>query len=765
MRDQINKILLVEDNAAHVELVLRAFEPYPENYQLFTAGLFKEACDQIPSLNPDLIIADYRLPDGEGTNLIHCGGNRGSLPVILLTSHGDEKLAVAALKAGVLDYVVKSADTFQNLPRIANRCLREWRTLQDRKRAEHRLRESQEKLQTVLAHAPVLLWTVDRQGSFTFWEGKKYVTGLSESEGVVGRTIYDLFENRYEILSNFERALGGEAFTAQENFSDRVLETHYQPIFDRTGKLTEVIGVCTDITERVKATEELQRLYAAIEQSADEIIITDSNGGIRYVNPAFERNTGYERPAIISSNVNALKSVHHEAGFYEELWSTLHNGQVWKGRFTDTNKEGTLYFCDATISPIRDRAGTISGFVWIKRDVTSRLALEKQLMQAQKMEAIGTLANGVAHDFNNILGAIIGYAEMALFDAGEGSTQYNNLKHVLQAGERASQLVKQILAFSRQTAGEALSVQVQPIAKEVLQLLRAAIPAHIRIKADLASDTSVLADPTQIHQILMNLCSNASHAMQHKGGELSMTLQDVRLEDEAAQRIPNTKPGHYVRITVKDTGPGISPDAVDRIFDPFYTTKSPSMGTGLGLSVVSNIVAANSGFIDMENHPGRGVAFHIYLPASGEHAPKPEAEKQRPPRGDEHILFVDDEKFLTDVGEQILNRQGYRVTTTNRSLEALEMFRRSPDRFDLVISDLTMPNMTGDRLAAELLRIRPDLPIIICTGMSERLTVEKVKKLGVCGVVNKPVVLSQLAQLVRQALDRKPMKDEGEVGT
>jgi PAS domain S-box-containing protein len=752
MRNEFCTILLVEDNQDHVELAQRAFEPFCDIYQLFPVRSFSDARRKIDELNPDLVIADYRLPDGVGTDLLTIRGDQEILPLILLTSHGDEKLAVAALKAGILDYVVKSADSFADLPRIANRSIREWRTAQEHRLAEQRLRESQKRLQTILAHAPVSLWTITPEGVFIYWQGKQRLPGLPGPEEIIGRSVYDLFENRHAILANFRRALKGEILTAQEHSQGIVLETRYQPVMEGDGRLSQVIGVSTDITDREHALEELRRMHTAIEQSEDEIIITDPNGIIKYVNPAFERNMGFLRSEVIGNDIKSLDNLSCEGSLFAELWSTLTSGQVWKGRLSDSKKNGTIYHSDAIISPIRDPIGLIIGFAWIKRDVTARLALEKQLIQAQKMQAIGTLANGIAHDFNNILAAIVGYAEMALYQAPDHSAQKYNLQRVLQAGERARQLVRQILAFSRQTPGETLCVPVRLIAQEVLQLLRAAIPSTIEIKADLLSDVCVQADPSHIHQILMNLCSNAAQSMHDSGGNLEITLRHLPCDEDMTRRFSHGAPGGFVRVTVKDTGGGIPAEHLDRIFDPFFTTKSPGKGTGLGLSVVSNIVNIYGGFIDVENHPGKGVTFQVYLPASMAEASQAPAVQSPQSGSGEHILFIDDESLLTEIGEQILLRLGYRVTVANDSLAALEIFKASPHAYDLVISDLTMPNLTGDRLVREMMVLRPDLPVIICTGMAESVEEEKVKALGVRALAVKPITINQLAEIIRQAL-------------
>jgi signal transduction histidine kinase/ActR/RegA family two-component response regulator len=382
-----------------------------------------------------------------------------------------------------------------------------------------------------------------------------------------------------------------------------------------------------------------------------------------------------------------------------------------------------------------------------------KLQLETQLRQAQKMEAIGTLAGGIAHDFNNILSAVIGYTEIVLADVAKGTPQHRNLREVLKAGYRARDLVNQILMFSRQKDKELKPIQVNQIVIEALQLLRASLPTTIRIEPNLSSNSAVLADPTQLHQVIMNLCTNAAHAMRERGGLLKIDLQDTLLDDGFIEEHPSLSAGAYVKLSVSDTGHGMEKTVADRIFDPFFTTKDRGEGTGMGLAVVLGIVKGHGGAIILDTRLNMGSAFDIYLPVIRDQADAESNENTNIPRGTGHILFVDDEKSLADLGFQILSRLGYDVTTRTSSVEALELFTVQPDKFDLVITDTTMPNMTGDELAAKLLDIRSDIPVILCTGYSERISAEKAQRIGIKEFVLKPIVMSELATTVRKVLD------------
>jgi PAS domain S-box-containing protein len=381
------------------------------------------------------------------------------------------------------------------------------------------------------------------------------------------------------------------------------------------------------------------------------------------------------------------------------------------------------------------------------------LRIQAQLQQAQKMEAIGTLAGGIAHDFNNILSAVIGYTEIALADVPEGTSQHRNLQEVLKAGSRARDLVKQILTFSRQTKQELRPVQIKQIVSETLRLLRASLPTTVKISVDLQSDSAVLAEPTQIHQVIMNLCTNAAHAMRATGGQLKIDLSNVELSGSLIEQQPYLTPGQYIRLRVIDTGHGMETAIVDRIFDPFFTTKERGEGTGMGLAVVLGIVKSHGGTITVESEMGKGSTFNIFLPAIMQEVDHEVSAKAPIPTGTERILFIDDEKSLVDLGQQILERLGYKVTIRTSSVEALELFMEQPHKFDLVITDMTMPNMTGDELAGKLMRIRADIPVVLCTGYSERISQERAHDLGIKEFILKPIVMRELAVKVRSALD------------
>lgn len=398
-------------------------------------------------------------------------------------------------------------------------------------------------------------------------------------------------------------------------------------------------------------------------------------------------------------------------------------------------------------------ADTLAGILIRRYTEEEKERLEANLQQSQKMEAIGTLAGGIAHDFNNILTAIIGYSEMTLAIVEKGSILEDNIKEVITAGNRATDLVRQILAFSRQSAQEAIPIMPSLIVKEAIKLLRSATPTTIDIKQNIKSDSLIMGDQTRIHQVLMNLCTNAVHAMEEAGGTLTVDLTDVLLDESFRSQYADIAPGKYLKLTISDTGTGIKPDIIESIFDPYFTTKEPGEGTGLGLSVVHGIVKGLNGEITVASELGRGSTFTVYLPILEKSVEFKPTTVEIPPVGNETVLLVDDDASIVNMCQQMLVSLGYTVTKRTSSIEALELFKNRPDDFDLVLTDMTMPNITGDRLAIELMKIRPDIPVILCTGYSRKISEENAAKIGIKAFVMKPFVKIELAKTVRKVLD------------
>ncbi len=517
------------------------------------------------------------------------------------------------------------------------------------------------------------------------------------------------------------------------------------------GRPRLVVEFSRDITRQKQAEAKLKRLCTAINQSDEAVMITDRNGAIQYVNPAFTDITGYEQPEVIGKNPGFLMAEKNHGPFHAEFWSTIKVGSTWKGYTTSTKKDGSHYTQHATISPVTANGGTVTNFVAVMRDVTVELNMEEQIRQLQKMEAIGVLAGGIAHDFNNILGIIITNAEMAIEDALPGSETLYSIRQVLGASYRAKELIRQILLFSRRSEKELMPLHLGPLVNESLKMLRSTLPASIEIKQNIkAVSDAVLCDPIQIHQLLMNLCTNSAQAMQEAGGTLAVTLTEAR---NIPDKIAGYMPGPCLVLTVSDTGCGISPDNIKKIFDPYFTTKNPGEGTGLGLSVVLGIVRSLQGEIIARSTPGRGTTFKIYLPRAVSRNAKSPDTKNGLPRGEGRILFIDDEAQVGNAASRRLTRLGYTLTTETTPQNALAVFRSDPAAFDLVITDKTMPDMNGFELAAAMKEIRPDIPVIICSGYFVPEDTTLSKKLGIAALLPKPVTKKDLAEAIQSVLD------------
>jgi len=389
-----------------------------------------------------------------------------------------------------------------------------------------------------------------------------------------------------------------------------------------------------------------------------------------------------------------------------------------------------------------------------RRAEQEKMRVESQLRQALKMEAIGTLTGGIAHDFNNIIGIIIGNAELAFDDIPDWNPARHNLEKIKTASLRAKDVVRQLLSFSRKTELNRKPIKIGPIVDESMKLLRASIPASIEMRTNILNDTGTIqADPTQIHQVVINLCTNAAHAMEEEGGIMEISLAEIQLGEMDAPGDGKINPGSYVQLTVKDTGQGISEDVTNRIFDPYFTTKEVGKGSGMGLAVVHGIVQSHNGSIMVKSIPGKGTAFKLFFPITlTEEVQEPETREEMP-TGNEQILFVDDEEAMVELNRQRLERLGYTVMGETDPLKALDHFRSHPESFDLMITDMTMPHMTGDKLVQEILKIRPDLPIILCTGYSEKISEESAKEIGIRKYIEKPIERETLARTVREVLD------------
>lgn len=515
------------------------------------------------------------------------------------------------------------------------------------------------------------------------------------------------------------------------------------------------LRISTPLIRRLRESE--ANTQAILDTAPDGIITFNADGAIHSLNRAAERLFDCPAHEVIGRPVSRLLPAFSGADCSDNGAFELDRGAATRlGTIHEAigqRRDGTTFPVDMTLS--ETQVGGHRFFVGVVRDITLRKHLESQLRQAQKMEALGTLVGGIAHDFNNILAVILGYTELAQAKVPPRSPIRRNLQEALQAARRAKDLVQQILAFSRHTEVERRPVRLLPLVREALALLRASLPSTIEMRHFLDPDVgSVLADPTQIHQIMMNLGANAEYAMRQTGGLLEVRLEAVDVAAVAATAHPQLKPGAYVRLTVRDTGHGMTPDVMERIFEPFFTTKGVGEGTGMGLAVVHGIVTSHGGAITVDSTPGQGTTFTIYLPRLQEAVAESLPAPPPIPEGKGCILFVDDEEDLVQLGREMLEPLGYRIVAQTSSYEALKIFRAAPERFDLVITDQTMPKMAGAMLAQELRRIRPDIPIILCTGFSHNIDAEKAKDLGIDAFLIKPIEVHEWAFTIRRLLQQ-----------
>ena len=650
-----------------------------------------------------------------------------------------------------------------------------WRDISERKSVDEALRASEEKFSKAFHTSPTLM------AINTFEEGRYIdvnevflsILGYTKEE-VIGRTPDEIgiFPDT-SYLTTTRKILEEQGKLNNYELQVRTKDGHFRNgLFSgdviRLQDKKYWLTVMTDITEKRQAEEALRQSEERFRRMAEvspEIfwMATPDWERVIYVSPALERIIGMPVDEVYRDSRAWLNLVHPEDSNY--VSSTIGFGQEHAADveydFRIIRKDGAMRWVRNRRYAIHDAQGNLMYYTGMAEDITERKQAEEdrsiyeaRLMRSQKLEAIGTLAGGIAHDFNNILSAIIGYSELAQDELPEDSTVHQNIREVLKAGDRAKDLVKQILTFSRQMETERRPVKVHLIIKEALKLLRSSIPSTITIteRTDPSSGT-VFADPTQIHQVIMNLCTNAYHAMLSNGGDLTVSLEQLYLDSGFTLKHPPLRDGPHLCLIISDTGCGMDHEAMKRIFDPFFTTKEKGKGTGLGLATVHGIVTDLGGAIFVTSTIGKGSSFEVYLPVFGEESDELENFIEAPPQGGgESILLVDDEEAILNFSKTMLEQLGYKVKSISSSVEALKIFRTAPDKLDLVITDQTMPGMTGSALATEILTIRPDMPIILMTGYSETITPEGVVAQGIKEYIEKPFTKNIIAAAIHRSL-------------
>ncbi|MDD5759911.1 MAG: response regulator [Desulfobulbaceae bacterium] len=760
-----------------------------QNYIVHPASNSALAHEFISSTLPDLILLSIRMPEMDGFEVcrrLKAQQRTCRIPIIFITILEDEQDKIKAFRAGGVDYIPKPFHPEEVLARIKTHMkLRELTVRKEQEghyeteetasanqrfQEEHiellRADDETKLLHCALDHVHEGAFLIDYRGKFLYVNQEACRSLEYEKNELIGKSITeidpDFTMEEFDEHFNYRLKLGALTFeTRHRSRSGRIFPVEITSNLFEFGGTLYSLSLTRDISERKRFIADLQESRSILQAILNSIPVRVfwKNKKLEFLgcNTPFAKDAGFETAEQVIGKDDYAMSWREQA----ELYRADDCGVIESGKDKlhieepQTTPSGEQIHLLTSKVPLRDSDGEIIGVLGTYQDITERKKLEGQLQQAQKMEAIGTLAGGIAHDFNNMLSAIIGYTELAKCEIDNSENLQKYLEQVFKAGERAKELVKQILTFSRSSNQELQPLKIQLVIKEALKLLRSSLPSTIKINTDINPDCeAILADPIQIHQVIMNLCTNAYHAMRETGGILSVSLEPIQLSADPIDNKIQLPAGSYLKLEISDTGQGIPREVQDRIFEPYYTTKGKGEGTGLGLAVVHGIITRLHGDIKVYSDKNKGAKFRICLPVSASYA---ESIQQKTPThfptGNEKILLVDDDVDLVQMTQKILESLGYQVTAFTSSLDALKKFHQEPYNFDLVITDMTMPNMTGAKLAEQILTIRPDTKIILCTGFSDLINEKKARAIGIRDYIMKPLTKNDLALAVRKVLD------------
>jgi two-component system, cell cycle sensor histidine kinase and response regulator CckA len=761
-------ILIVDDSpedAAHIVRQLQQ-EFSPSYERVATAEAMGEALDKG---GWHLVISDYLMPEFCGLSALQLLQQRQmDIPFIMISGQRGEDVAVEAMRAGAQDYLIKD-----NLSRLVPAIKRELHEALVRRKGspgKNALSASEAPFQSLVEQSLVGIFMLQND-VFTYVNPKfGQIFGYRPDELTESKSLLDLVarDDQIRVITQFLRPLQEQSWSLHFYFRGRrsdsvAIELEVNGTRTQLNGKPAIIGSLLDITERKRAEEQLSKLWQAVEQSPVSVVITDLRGRIEYVNPRFTEVSGYSEAELVGQNPRILKSGAMDRDFYQNLWQTISSGREWHGELHNKKKSGELFWESGSISAVKNSEGRITHFVAVKEDVTERKQSFDQLRQVQKMEAIGQLAGGIAHDFNNLLTIINGYSTLLIRGLESGSPMRKEAEQILRAGERAADLTRQLLSFSRRQILEPKVLNINVQVQSVEKMLRRLIGEHIELVTHLSDDIGFIKiDPGQVEQIIMNLVVNARDASE-TGGEITIETGNCDLDEIFSLQHPGSVAGSYVRIAVKDRGFGMTDEVKRRLFEPFFTTKEMGRGTGLGLATVYGIVKQSGGYIDVISEPDQGASFNIYLPRVFQPADALKRQAaEEPLQGSQTILVVEDEPGVLNLVVHTLRKRGFSVLETTDPEQGVTLFEEHQEEIDMLLTDVVMPFMSGPALAELLIGKKPQLKVLFMSGHTDnKVSFEKILEQGV-PFLPKPFTSDTLVKKVRETLAGAQAQREAE---